>query len=130
MEIWVDLRKIGTVVQTIWLGHNKYQDILDTLRDWSARIYFQILMGIAHVKLLVKSIQLVIMFHQNKDLSHKIQVNLKQKISDDSVSQIIINLNYSFSLILFVSILLVERPTMVPRKDYDDYAKFINDSMT
>ena len=71
-----------------------------------------------------RSIQLDIMWNQNKDSSHKIHLNTNQKISEDLVSiQNKIKFKIFFELI-------VDAPLMQPRKDYEDYAKFINDTFS
>jgi len=59
---------------------------------------------------------------QNNGLFHKIQPTMCQRISDDSVS------NFSFIILNFLCI--VDRPEMRPRKDYDDYTTFVNDTFS
>lgn len=54
--------------------------------------------------------------------NHRTQVNMLLKTSDVSVSNTFIFSN------LFLCFLSVDKPEMQPRKDYDDYTTFINDT--
>ena len=59
-------------------------------------------------------------FFRRIDLNHKTHLNTDQRISEDSVSckNYFINTSY----------ILADKPFMEPRKDYDDYSRFINDT--
>ena len=63
------------------------------------------------------------MFLLRKDLSLKIAFNTSLKISDDLVSITII-----FYHVSTVFVFIVDNPNMQPRRDYDDYSRFINDT--
>ena len=54
--------------------------------------------------------------------NHRTQANMLLKTSDVSVSNTFIFSN------LFLCFLSVDKPEMQPRKDYDDYTTFINDT--
>ena len=60
---------------------------------------------------------------QSKDFYHKILIHTSPRISEDSVSH-----QYLFVLLTKCLIGIVEKPRMQPRRDYDDYTKFINDT--
>jgi hypothetical protein len=55
-----------------------------------------------------------------KGSSHKIRTNINQRTSEDSVSQ--------SNIRLFIPYFTADKPFMEPRKDYDDYTRFINDT--
>jgi hypothetical protein len=73
-------------------------------------------------KQLVKNIQSGITLSQKKDLDLKILTNTDPRTSEDLVS--FINISPSSCLFYFIA----DKPFMEPRKDYDDYTRFINDT--
>jgi len=86
MVTWVVLRKIGCVVQTMWLGISRFLATPVTSRAWSVKICLLIHMEILLQKQLVRNIQLDITSSQENDFFLKTQTSTRQRTSGDSVS--------------------------------------------
>ena len=76
-------------------------------------------MEIPQPKQLARNILLDMRSTQKCASHHKIRKSTKQKIFSDSVSS---------NSIILIFYPIVDKPQLQPRKDYDDYTKFINDT--
>lgn len=124
-------------------GTSKCQAIQAILRVLSARTCSPAHTVTAQPLPSAKSIQSDITSSQSNDSFLKIHHSTSQRILEDSVSIISIEqpkLFYryksdvcSFSYlyhVLNLNFCIADKPFMQPRKDYDDYTKFINDTYT
>ena len=112
-----DLPRTGNADQTIWSEISKFQAILVISRVWLVRTSFLSLTQIQLPKLLVKSTQSDTKLFPENVFFRKTPKSTKLRTSEDSVST---SLRFYFDL--------VDDPHLQPRKDYDDYTRFINDT--
>ena len=83
-------------------------------------------MAILPLSLTAKSTQSATRSPQNRDSCPKTHQSTRPRTSEDSVS----NSHYFPFSLTFIFDFVVDKPFLRPRRDYDEYTKFINDTFT